>query len=870
MSTPILTTKLYMPSPRHKAVQRRRLIDQLSAGIHRKLTLVSAPAGFGKTTLVSEWASGSPYPIAWLSLDKRDNDPAHFMMYLVAALKTIVTSIGDGVIGALQSPQPPSIESILTLLLNEITQLSKDVVLVLDDYHLIDAQAIDNAIAFLIEHLPTQFHLVIATRENPALQLARYRAQNQLTELRAVDLRFTISEAGEFLNRVMGLNLSTDHITALENRTEGWVAGLQMAALSIQGRADTSHFIQAFTGSHHFVLDYLVEEVLQQLPENLQNFLLQTAILDRLNGSLCEAVLQDPTISGQEILQFLEQANLFIFPLDNERRWYRYHHLFGELLRQRLSTRRKDLAELHIRASIWYESNQLEIEAFHHATAAHDIERAARLIEGNGIPLHFRGAVSSVIEWLSTLSTAVLDATPLLWVKYAAMLLVVGQTTGVEEKLQAAEISLNRTELTPVTRDLIGQIASARATLALTQYNVEGMITQSTRALTYLSPDNLPFRAVALWSMGYANVLQGNRALAHKNITDAIAMSQAAGDIFTTILSTIGLGQLYEAETQLHLAAETFQHVLQLAGEQPLQIIYEAYLGMAHVFYEWNDLEAAHRYAQQSVLLAKQYDRVIDRFIVCELFFARVKFAQGDIAGAAALLTEIHQFVQQHQFVHRMSDVATAKILLLLHQGHTDAAAQLAQAHDIPTSQARVYLAQRDTTAALNILTALGQQAKTMNLADEQLKVMVLQSIALSADGKTAEALAVLKEALTIAEVGEYIRLFVDEGKPMATLLQQLDGKGNSFDYVQRLLAAFPKDNHPLTPQQGLLEPLSERELEVLQLIAQGLTNQEIATQLYLSLHTVKVHVRNISAKLDATNRTQAVAKARALNILPS
>src|SRR2546430_12151089 len=386
MPTPILATKLYIPPFRPNVVIRPRLIERLNEGLHRKLTLIAAPAGFGKTTLVSEWVEGIERPrarTAWLSLDEGENDPARFLTYLVAALQTIAATIGEGVLGALQSPQPPPTVSILTALLNDITTIKDPFVLVLDDYHVLDAKAVDHALTYLVEHLPPQMHLVIATREDPQLPLARLRARGHLTELRATDLRFTPSEAAGFLNQGMGLNLSAEDIARLSTRTEGWIAGLQLAAISMQGQQDTTSFITSFTGSHHFVLDYLVEEVLQQQPESIQTFLLRTSILDRLCGPLCDAILLTPSGSGQETLESIEHANLFLVPLDNERRWYRYHQLFADLLRQRLQQRSAsagDVTEFHSRASQWYEENGLEIEAFQHAAAAGDGERAERLI----------------------------------------------------------------------------------------------------------------------------------------------------------------------------------------------------------------------------------------------------------------------------------------------------------------------------------------------------------------------------------------------------------------------------------------------------------------------------------------------------------
>jgi LuxR family transcriptional regulator, maltose regulon positive regulatory protein len=883
MPTPILATKLYLPRLRPNVVSRPRLIERLNEGLDRKLTLIAAPAGFGKTTLVSTWVAGCDRQVAWLSLDKGDSDPTLFLTYLVAALQTIAPNIGEGVSGVLQSPQPPPPESILTALLNEITTIQDQFVLVLDDYHVLDAKAVDQALTYLVEHLPPQMHLVIATREDPALPLARLRARGHLTEVRATDLRFTPSESAAFLNQVMGLNLSAEDIAALERRTEGWIAGLQLAAISLQGHQDATGFITSFTGSHHFVLDYLLEEVLEQQSESLQTFLLRTSILDRLCGPLCDAVLMDTSASGQATLEYLERANLFIVPLDNERRWYRYHHLFADLLRQRLNQittsskgdERDGVSELHMRASQWFEDNGLEIEAFHHAVAAHDIERAERLMEGKGMPLHFRGAVMALLDWLESLPTTVLNARPWLWWRYASLLLVNGQTTGVEEKLQAAEAALQGSEADDKTRNLVGQIAAARATLALTQYQVEPMLAQSRRALEYLHPKNLSSRATAHWTLGFAYWTLGDRAAARQAYTEAIALSQAAGDIFTTILATIGLGNVQEADNQLSLAAETYRRILQLAGDQPLQIICEAHLGLARVLYEWNDLEGAEQHGRQSLHLARQYESVIDRFVLCEVFLACLKLAQDDVAGAAALLAEAGQSARQHNFVNRIPEVAAAQVLTLLRQGHLAAAAHLAQAHELPLSQARVHLAQSDTSAALAVLAQLRQQAEAKGWEDKRLKVMVLQAVALQAHGDKDKAVHLLVDALALAEPGGFIRLFVDEGLPMAHLLSEAETIGRMPDYTGKLLAVCAaeeqkgEDNSSLSPPaQPLLEPLSRRELEVLHLMAQGLSNQEICARLFLALDTVKGHNRKIFDKLQVQRRTEAVARARELGLL--
>jgi LuxR family maltose regulon positive regulatory protein len=915
VSTPLLKTKLYIPPVRPGLVSRPRLIERLNAGLNRKLTLVSAPAGFGKTTLVSEWVQAlggatPPRAIAWLSLDEGDNDPTRFLAYFVAALQTIEADVGKGALGALQSPQPPPAEAILTGLINEIAAIPDRIVLVLDDYHLIEAQSIHDALTFLLEHLPPQMHLVIASRDDPCLPLARLRARGQLTELRGADLRFTSTEAAEFLNQVMGLNLSAEDITALERCTEGWIAGLQLAAISMQGRKDASSLIRSFTGSHHFVLDYLVEEVLQQQSERVQTFLLRTSVLDRLCGPLCDAVCSygttssaketavlrrdvdlhpTPSASGQRTLEYLERANLFIVPLDNERRWYRYHHLFADLLRQRLhqsvasSTggEGRGVAELHIRASEWYEDNGLDIEAFHHAAAAHDVERAERLMLGEWMPLHFRGAVAPVLNWLESLPTTELDARPLLWVMYASALTMVGQISAVEPKLQAAEAALTTasqgsTELDEKNRNVVGHIAAIRAMLAARQDQVETIIIQSRRALEYLHPDNLPVRTATIWKLGYAYQLQGDRAAASRAYAEAESISHASGNVMVNILATIGLGQVQEAENQLDLAADTYRRNLQQYGDQPLPIASEAHLGLARIYYEWNDLDAAHRHGQQSIQLARQEENT-DRFVSCKVFLARLKLAQGAVVGAAAMLAEADQSVRQHNFVYRMAEVVAAQVRTLLHQGNLEAAAQMAETHDLPISQARVHLAQGDSSAALAALGPWRQQVEAKNWQDERLKVMVLQAVAHDAHGEKEVAAQLLCEALALAEPGGFIRTFVDEGPPMARLIYKAAAHGIMPDYTRKLLAAFEAEEQksegrsylpPAPPAQPLIEPLSERELEVLQLIAEGLTNQEIADRLYLSLNTVKVHTRNINGKLGVHNRTQAVARARVLGIL--
>jgi LuxR family transcriptional regulator, maltose regulon positive regulatory protein len=901
MPASVLATKLYIPLPRAKTVPRSRLIERLNEGLTGKLTLISAPAGFGKTTLISEWVHGCHLPAAWLSLDEGDSDPARFIAYLISALQMIKAGIGEGLLGALQSPQPLQTESLLTALLNEITTIPDNFILVLDDYHVIDSKPVDETFSFLLDHLPPQMHLVITTREDPSLALPRYRARGQLTELRAADLRFTFAEAADFLNRVMGLPLSAEDIAALESRTEGWIAGLQLAAISMQGHQGTSDFFKSFTGSHHFVLDYLIEEVLHQQPENVQAFLLQTSILDQMCGPLCDAVLASASASGQLTLEYLERANLFIVPLDNERCWYRYHHLFRDLLRQRLRQNESSgngecIAEYHIRASQWYEENGYELEAFQHATAANDIDRATRLMEGNGIPMHSPHAVTTMLNWLASLPKRVLDDNPLLWLRYASMALVKVQTADVEERLQGAEVALaavlHGTEPDDYARNMIGQIAAARATLILlTQTNAEGIIYQSQRALAYLSSDNLDSRFTAIWAQGVAYQLKGDRAAAERAHTEALSICQKSGNHFHRACALNSLGHVQESENLLYQAADSYQHVLDLFGDYPQPSASETYLGLARICYQWNDLDTAEQYGQKSLNLARQYDRTIDRFILSEVFLARLKLTRSDVSGAAAILAQAEQSVRQNNFVKRVPDVADAQVLVLLHQGDLAAAADLAQTHKLPFSQARVYLAQRDASAALAVLEPLRQKMEAKGWADELLKVMVLQVVALQAHGEKDRAVKILADALALAEPGGFIRIFVDEGEAMRSLLRMLIEKQSRnrdhllSDYVDKLLADFtqpmaaPKSALPgragmiiqqkseMIEPAPLVEALSERELEVLKLLRSELAGPEIAQQLSVSINTFRTHTKNIFNKLGVNDRRAAIRRAEELNL---
>lgn len=869
MSAQILATKLYTPLPRPSLVRRARLIHRLNAGTHGKLTLISAPAGFGKTTLIAEWINSSDLQVAWLSLDVGDNDSVRFLTYLIAALQTIEPEIAVGLLNVLESPQQPPIDSLLTPLLNELAMIQQDFVVVLDDYHVLDSIEIDAALAFLIANQPPQMQLVITTREDPRLPLARLRARGQLTELRAAELRFTPDEAAAFLNSAMGLSLAPEDIAALEQRTEGWIAGLQLAAISMQGQGDHRRFIESFTGSHHFVLDYLIEEVLSHQPPRVQDFLLKTSVLDRFCGPLCDAVLQ-ASDDAQATLESIRQANLFLIPLDNERCWYRYHHLFGDLLRKRLGQLTDvDTIDLHIRASEWYETKGFEIEAFQHAAAAGDIKRAEQLIDNGDTPLYLRGVAQLVSEWLASLPDTTLDAHPRLWAIFAWVKWITYQSPAAEDKIYRAELMLDRAHSDAEKRELTGHIAAMRAMLAANSYETDTIIAQADIALENLPPENVYLRNVVTRALGIAYHFRGERKKAIRSYTESIALSEAHKNTFMNVLSSTGLGMVQELQTQLSAAMETFQRVIDMVGQPPQPRACAAYLGMARIHYQWNDLEAAQQNCTLGVQLARQIEG-IDTPVSGAVFLAKVMLAQGDEVGAIKVLSDLAREAEQRGFSMQQPRIAALKARILLRQGHIDEAAAFLKPYDLPLMQARLHLARGNPAEALEILADYRQRMKAKNWHDERLKALVLQSVAHHQQDDIDEAFTVLKDAISLAEPGGFVRVFVDEGAPMRELLTQAAARGIMPDYTRRLLAAFHTVSGQPKPasSQPLIEPLSERELEILALVADGLSNREISERLFISISTVKGHNRSIFEKLQVKRRTEAVAHARDLGLI--
>jgi LuxR family maltose regulon positive regulatory protein len=891
-SSSLLQTKLKIPPVRPDLVPRPRLIEYLKAGLHCKLTLVSAPAGFGKTTLLSEWATNCERPVAWLSLDRSDNDPARFWAYFVAALQCARANIGEVALMMLQSPQPPAAEALLTGLINEIAASPESFALVLDDYHLIKSQSIHNALAFLLEHMPSQMHLVIATRADPPLHIARLRGRGQLAELRLTDLRFTIDEATEFLNQAMNLSLSIDDVAALASRTEGWIAGLQMAAVSMQGREDTASFIHAFTGSNRFILDYLVEEVLQRQSGTVQTFLLQTAILERLTGSLCDAITGQT--DGQATLEMLERANMFTVPLDNERCWYRYHRLFADLLRRRLRQAQPDrVPVLHRQASEWYEQNGLLGAAINHALSAEGWERAAHLIEQAAEAALMRSEVATLLRWVDALPDELVRARPTLCLFHAWALLLGGRPLEmVESRLQSVDGNA----------DLIAKASPLRAFVAVFQGRLSRAAELSREALDQLADDDVFLRGIATWMLAFFDMVDGDIVGSTQALDRIATASQEAGNVMIAVMTTCSLAELHLIRGQLDKARDIYQQALELATdeqEQRLPIAGMALMGLGEIWRERNDLEAAERHLSEGIEQIKRWGEIgaMDGYIS----LAYVRQARGDVDGARDAIQKAQRVAAKFDATEMDDDlVAAHQAYLGIMQGDVEqplhwlegrewtADAALAELEERYSSGVRPDPSRRRRTAeyvalarllialdrhdeALTILELLAKVAEKHGLNGRVIKFQILKAIAHQAQGDLAQALTALERALSLAELEGYVRVFVDEGKPMAALLRQAAARGIVVEYVGKLLAAFDegaREASPYPDTQPLIEPLSKRELEVLRLLTTHLSSTEIAEELYISVHTARYHIKSIYSKLGVHRRADAVDRARELRLL--
>ncbi len=919
MSSPLLTTKLYAPPVRPELVSRSRLTQRLDAALSmgRKLTLLSAPAGFGKTTLLSEWAhsrerSGAR-PVAWLSLDRDDSGPTRFVTYVIAALQTFEGSIGSGVQEILRSPQPP-IDAILTSLINEIAAIPGECVLVLDDYHLIDSPRIYDAVIFLVDHLPPNMHLVIATRRDPRLPLPRLRAAGQVDEMRGRDLRFTEGETTAFLNQAMGLDLTAKDVAALATRTEGWIAGLQLAALSLQGEADRGAFIRAFAGDDRYVMDYLVNEVLSRQSEAVRRFLLHTAILERFCAPLCDAVLGGAADLGssQQVLEYLEEANLFVVPLDHRRQWYRYHHLFGDLLRHRLRRTLGDggIASLHRRASAWYAREDMRSEAIAHSLAARDWEQAAELIEQAMNDMMRHGEFfTTMLGRLKALPAEVIRARPHFGISYAWLLQITLQLDEVEPRLQEVE----KTGGDRLSDDLRLEIDVIRASLARQRRDVATAMRLSEQVLDALpanAADDNPLqreaRTGAVSNLGHTyfyllgDVIKGGHYYA-----EALALSRAASSLTLTLAAMSGLAQVQMVQGQLDQAVETYRQGLALVAHSssagPAPAAAYMHIGLGGLLQEQNELDKAARHLAQGLELCRQW-QIGDSWCDGLLFQARLKQAQGDTVGALNAIQRAEGLSQDYQTGPRYGGpVAACRALLALRDAETASQTidpgrlrvveQWVEARGLGVDGsiaslddefeylvwARLLIAQGRPNLALRLLARLLAAAEEYGRSGRAIEMLALQSLAHQACGDVEQALATLEQALTLAEPGGYVRTFVDEGAPMFELLRLLSARRSVVDtgYIGTLLDAFgpivATETAPRPEPESrhlLLDPLTEREMEVLRLLRTDLSVPEIAQELYISVNTVKTHVKRIYSKLGAHSRYEAVERARELDLI--
>ncbi len=884
MLPPVLKTKLYIPSLRPGLVRRPHLVELLEAGIHRRLTLVSAPAGFGKTTLISEWVNRSEHPAAWLSLEDSDNDPVRFLSYFIAALQTIKPRLAEGLLANFQPLKPAAVESVLTGLLNEITEIDRPFVLVLDDYHLIQDNSIHGYVSFLLEHLPAQLHLVLSTRADPPFSLTLLRARGQMMELRSSDLRFTAEETAEFLNKLMGLNLSVEDITALAARTEGWIAGLQMAAVSIRGREDIPEFIRALTSSNRYILDYLLEEVLQHQPESVQTFLLKTSILERLSGPLCEVLSGQK--DGQEILQQLERDNLFIFSIDTEHRWYRYHRLFADLLRRRLKQQDADrVAELHRRAGEWYEQNDMVTDAIEQTLAGQDFERAIELIEEHAESSLMRSEFATFLKWIEALPESLVCKRSLLCVYYALSLLMAGAPMNdIQARIDAALQGESPEQVS-------GQLAAFRAFLAAIQGDIEESRIQSKRALKLLPEKDHFFRSTVnrvLVNVTYAN--SGNIPESIPMFEDSIRVSRQAGNITVAGALLSELGELFVIQGQLHQAQATYERALELSTDSagaPLPVAGLAKIGLGNLLRQWNDLESAESMLRDGIDLVKRLGVIgtLDGHNA----LARVKQSQGHLVEAEQILDAIQKIAIRFD-ASELDDlqVELQRARLWIAQGKIEAAARwhsewtdrraqtnkqmpyvLGELEQI--LRARILLAQGKSGDCLSTAGRLQKSAEKLGRDGVVIETLVLKCLAYRHQNNDEEALKALDQALALAEPEGYMRIFLDEGSPMAQLLYEAANRGIRKEYTGRILSNFPLHRELRkagSPTDDLIEPLSRREIEVLQLLAEGASNKEAARRLFISLPTVKWHTSNIYGKLGVQNRTEAVTKARALGLI--
>jgi ATP/maltotriose-dependent transcriptional regulator MalT len=871
----LLATKLYFPIPRPNFVNRSRLVEKLDSGLRGPLTLISAPAGSGKTSLMAEWreGTGKKQRVAWLSLDSADNDLLRFLTYLTAALESASPDLTRSTTSLLQMPQAPLLEVIVDSLLEALSALSVDLILVLDDYHLLTNLQIHDLIERLLSHQPHTFHLAILTRADPPLPLGRLRVRNELTEIRANDLRFTLDEVAAFLSQTMGLSLSQEQTASLEARTEGWIAGLQLAALSMQGRGDVEDFVTAFTGSHHYVVDYLVDEVLSLQSEKTRDFFLKTSILERMNGSLCNALTGES--DGQSVLEELHRSNLFVSALDDDRQWYRYHHLFADVLQNRLrQASANTIPELHHKAAEWFESNGFLSEAMAHAFAAKDMDFAAKMIDRNSAVMLMRGEMRTLLQWMDAIDP-ILQQYASLCIAKAWALAFTNRSDAVEELLQEAE----RLIADDANHPIWGDIAALRANLLIARGQSRAAIEHARDALKRLPEGNLIVRGVVNLTLGGACWAEGELTESFAALDEASRIGLKVGSAHLASAALYGLAYGYTLLGGLHRARVYYEQAIQASTWKDGQLLptaAEASIGLGNLLYEWNDLSAAENYLEDGIRLSHQLGR-LSTLAYGQISMARLQQANGQVAQALALLKDAEKHLQS-SVLHPVAEalLVAAKMELALHRGDLQSAEQRSYSVDGPISHFNsaeyvqygyLLLARKDVSQAVKLAEYLLEFATSHGWNDLSIRADILHAQALAEQGQTARAIQSMRRALNLAQPEDYMRVFLDQGESVKKILGLMkpeeEGQRN---YIYKLLAAFGGTSVLIHPP--LIDPLSDREMEVLRLFALGKSNQQIADELFLATGTVKKHLNNIFGKLNVQNRTECVARARELNLL--
>jgi ATP/maltotriose-dependent transcriptional regulator MalT len=886
VTSPLLVTKLHIPIPRSNLVHRQRLIEQLDTGMNAKLTLISAPAGFGKSTLLSHWVkqTAAHAHFAWLSLDEGDNDLARFLTYFVAALQTINSKVGDGALVALQSPGAVKTETILISLLNDVAAIPDELILVLDDYHEIDSQQIDRAIIYLLDHLPAQMHLVISSRIDPSLYLSRLRARGQMIEIRADDLRFTPDEAEEFLVRVMGFALSMQDVVALEARTEGWITGLQLAALSMRSSDDVQAFVRSFTGSNRYILDYLGDEVIAHQVQQVQDFLLKTSVLNRLTGSLCDVLTGDN--DGEQTLENLEQSNLFIVPLDNERKWYRYHHLFSDLLRRQLHHLYPDMeSTLHDRASEWYAQQGFQVDAVYHALTGGNFEKAADLIEASGLDLIGRGEFVAVQEWIAALPVSLVEERSTLCVFQAWTFNFTHQLDAIEACLLNAQGALDDLGAAPDdkrSKDIHGHIAALRAWDARRQRDNALAIKLLLDAEDKLGAEHSFVRTFAALNLGLAYMDSGELIKAADALSDAMSQGYESHNELASLIATSYLAAVFILQGRLHQAERLCRQTIQEQArnhESPPPGLCMIYLRLGWVLAEWNNVDGYFDNLSQGIILADQigYDSVVFAGAISMVWEKQIIAEQGRVIEFSKDVNEIiNRSVKDGRTVGEIPtpskerDVQAALEAQNINIYLTDDAYFEVWPGYSDIAQAKKWIDEGKVEQALDLLAQVYESAQAVEGIGLMIEARSSEALICHAHGDTERAMRALTDALELSEPRDYMRTYLDRAAPMQKLLSEAASRGIMPHYTARLLAGFDAGakvtSGPLS--QALIEPLSNRELEILQLVAAGLSNREISERLFLAMSTVKGHNRNIYGKLQVQRRTEAVARARELGLI--